>query len=97
MTVAGIVLGMALLIAVAAGLALAPPPPDFLPFLIKLGRGSRRWWVLALAVVISLLAGVLASLSSSESHPFALLLVLGVGGPLLLACAWAWGRARSFS
>jgi hypothetical protein len=97
MSIAGIVVGMVLLIAVAAGLALAPAPRDFLPFLVKLGRGSRRWWVLALAVALSLLAGVLASLSTSESRPFALLLVLGVGVPLLLACAWAWGRARSFS
>ncbi|MGA7173365.1 MAG: hypothetical protein WCB86_10870 [Candidatus Dormiibacterota bacterium] len=97
MAIAGVAIGVVLAIGVAAGFALAPSPGTFLPTLLKVGRGSRRWWVLAVATAVTLLVGVVASLSTQESHPFALLLVLGVGVPLLLACAWAWGRARSFS
>ena len=97
MTVAGIAIGVVLAIGVAASFALAPSPGNLLPTLIKLGRGLRRWWMLAVATAVTLLVGVVASLTTQEPHPFALLLVLGVGVPLLLACAWAWGRARSFS
>ncbi|HVB53312.1 MAG TPA: hypothetical protein VNF24_03845 [Candidatus Acidoferrales bacterium] len=97
MTILGIVLGTVLMIAVAVGIALAPPVGDSPPFLLKLGRGRRRWWVLAGATAVTLLVGVAAGLSTSDSHPFTLLLVLGVAVPLLLACAWAWGRVRSFA
>jgi len=97
MSIAGIAVGVVLLIAVAVAFALAPPVVDFLPFVTKLGKGRRRWWVLAGAIAVPLLAGLVASLSTTESHPFALLLVAGVGVPLLLACGWAWGRARTFS
>ena|SRR5487761_1568452 len=96
MTIAGIALGVVLGIAVAAGLSLAPPLGDYLPLVARVGRGGRRWWVLAVTVMVTLLVGIAASLSTSASHPFIWLLVLGVGMPSLLACAWAWSRARSF-
>jgi hypothetical protein len=97
MTIAGIAVGVLLLIAVTVALVWARPVGNFLPLLLKLGRGHRGWWVLAVATAGPLWVGVGVGLSTPESHPFAWLLVLGVGVPLLLACAWAWARARSFS
>ncbi|HVC22693.1 MAG TPA: hypothetical protein VNH82_04615 [Candidatus Dormibacteraeota bacterium] len=96
MTFAGIVIGAVLLVAVTALFALAPLAGDPLVLPRRLGRGSRRWWILALAVALPLLVGVGSGLSS-VAHQFALLLVVVVVLPLLLACLWAWGRARSFS
>jgi len=97
MTIAGIAVSVVLLLGVTAGFVLAPPVGDLLPWVLQLGRGPRRWWVLAGATALPLWVGVVAGLSTSESHPFAVLVVLGVGLPLLLACVWAWSRARSFS
>ncbi len=97
MTVAGIIVGLVLLLGVSAGIALAPRLGDYLPFVITLGRERRRWWLLAATIVVTLLAALLAGLSTSESRPFTLLLVLGVVVPLALACAWAWGLARRIS
>ncbi|MGC1185064.1 MAG: hypothetical protein WBA31_07935 [Candidatus Dormiibacterota bacterium] len=96
MTFAGIAIGAVLLVAVTAFFAGAPLAGDPLALVRRLGRGSRRWWILALAVAVPPLVGVGSGLSSN-SHQFALFLVVVVVLPLLLACIWAWGRARSFS
>ncbi|MGH7643483.1 MAG: hypothetical protein ACRENX_10845 [Candidatus Dormibacteria bacterium] len=97
MTILAIVAGVVLMLAVAAGLARARPIADYLPLLLSMGRGRRRWWLLAGATAVTLLVSLVAGLSSSESRPFTWLVALGVMVPLLLACGWAWGRARSFS
>jgi hypothetical protein len=97
MGIAGIVLGVVLFLGVSAGFAVAPRVGDYLPFLITVGRGRRRWWLLAGTILVTLLVALLAGLSTSESRPFTLLLVLGVVVPLVLSCAWAWGLARRFS
>jgi hypothetical protein len=94
MTFAGIGLGVVLAVAVAAGLALLPIGPDPLRPLRRAGRGSRKWWILAAA--LSLLLGEAAG-RSSVSHSFAILVLAVVVVPSLLACGWAWVRARSFS
>jgi heme A synthase len=96
MDFAGSAIGVVLLVAVAAGISRAPRGSDPLAGVRRLGRGARRWWILALAVALPLLVGVAAGLSS-VSRTFAVLLVLAIVVPLLLACLWAWGRARSFS
>src|ERR1019366_4267017 len=57
------------------------PGGDFLPLLLNRGRGHRGWWVLAVATAVPLWVGVGVGLSTPESHPFASLLVLGVGVP----------------
>jgi hypothetical protein len=46
---------------------------------------------------VPILLGVGASLATSESRQFAILLVVATAGPLLLACVWVWARARSYS
>jgi hypothetical protein len=97
MSVAGAVLGLVVLIGVTIGVALMPRPAGLVAALQRLGRGSRRWWVLGLAAGVPIWVGVGASLSTSESRPFAFLLVAVAAVPLLLACVWAWARARSFS
>ena len=97
MTEAGVATGLLLLIGVVALIAGAPSAGDWLLSAARLGRGPRRWAVLALAVALPLWVGVVASLSTPVSRPFAVLLVVAVGVPLLLACAWAWARARSLS
>lgn len=96
MTFAGIRLGVVLAVAVAAGLALLPIGPDPLRPLRRAGRGSRKWWILAVAAALSLLLGEAAG-RSSVSHSFAILVLAVVVVPSLLACGWAWVRARSFS
>jgi hypothetical protein len=97
MSVAGSILGLVFLVGSTAGLKLMPRPDRLMALLVKLGHGTRRWWVLSLAVAAPILVGVGASLSASESRPFVLLLVVVTTAPLLLACVWAWARARSFS
>jgi hypothetical protein len=97
MAVAGAVLGLIFLVVAAGGLTLAPRPDGLIALVRKAGRGTRRWWVLSLAVAVPILVGVGASLSTSESRQFAILLVVVTAGPLLLACVWAWARARSYA
>jgi len=97
MPVAGSILGLVFLVGSIAGLTLMPRPDGLIAPLVRLGRGTRRWWVLGLAVAAPILVGVGASLSASESRPFVLFLVVVTVVPLLLACVWAWARARSFS
>jgi hypothetical protein len=97
MSVAGSVLGLVFLLGSIAGLSLMPRPDAVIAPLVRLGRGTRRWWVLGLAVAAPILVGVGASLSAPEPRAFVLLLVVVTAGPLLLACVWAWARARSFS
>ncbi|MGA8427880.1 MAG: hypothetical protein WB801_09900, partial [Candidatus Dormiibacterota bacterium] len=97
MSVTGSILGLLFLVGSIAGLALMPRPDGLMAPLVRLGRGTRRWWVLSLAVAAPILVGVVASLPGSESRPFVLLLVVVTAVPLLLACVWAWARARSFS
>ncbi|MGB6770606.1 MAG: hypothetical protein WBF51_01185 [Candidatus Dormiibacterota bacterium] len=98
MSVVGAILGLVFLVGSIAALTLMPRPPGgVIAALVRLGRGTRRWWVLGLAVAAPTLVGVGASLSASESRPFALVLVVATAVPLLLACLWAWARARSFS
>lgn len=97
MALAGTVLGLIFLVVAGVGLTLVPRPNRLIAPLLRLGRGTRRWWVLSLAVAAPILVGVGASLSTSESRQFAILLVVVTAGPLLLACVWAWARARSYS
>jgi hypothetical protein len=97
MALAGTVLGLIFLVVAGVGLTLVPRPNRLIAPLLRLGRGTRRWWVLSLAVAAPILVGVGASLSTSESRQFAILLVVVTAGPLLLACVWAWARAKSYS
>ncbi|MFZ0167838.1 MAG: hypothetical protein WAL64_00260 [Candidatus Dormiibacterota bacterium] len=97
MSVVDAIFGLVFLVGSIAALTLMPRPGGVLAALVRLGRGTRRWWVLGLAVAVPILVGVGASLSASESRPFALVLVVATAVPLLLACLWAWARARSFS
>ncbi|HUY25730.1 MAG TPA: hypothetical protein VMV09_10590 [Candidatus Saccharimonadales bacterium] len=97
MSVVSAILGLVFLLGSIAALTLMPSPGGVIAPLLRLGRGTRRWWVLGLAVAAPILVGVGASLSASESRAFALLLVVGTAVPLLLACLWAWARARSYS
>ncbi|MGA8208400.1 MAG: hypothetical protein WB867_10320 [Candidatus Dormiibacterota bacterium] len=91
------ILGLLFLVGSIAGLTLMPRPDRLMAPVVRLGRGTRRWWVLSLAVAAPILVGVVVSLPASESRPFVLLLVVVTAAPLLLACVWAWARARSFS
>jgi hypothetical protein len=97
MAVEGSVLGLIFLVIASVGLTLVPRPDGLVAPLLRLGRGSRRWWVLSLAIAVPILLGVGASLATSESRQFAILLVVVTAGPLLLACVWVWARARSYS
>jgi|GEM_PF-4526255 len=97
MAVVGAILGLIFLVIAGVGLTFLPRPDGLIAPSLKLGRGTRRWWVLSLAVAAPILVGVGASLSTSESRQFAILLVVVTAGALLLACVWAWARARSYS
>jgi uncharacterized membrane protein len=97
MAVEGLVLGLVFLVIAGVGLSLVPRRDGLMAPLLRLGRGTRRWWVLSLAIAAPILVGVVASLSTSESRQFAILLALVTAGTLLLACVWAWARARSYS
>ncbi|MGP8249543.1 MAG: hypothetical protein ACLQNU_06315 [Candidatus Dormibacteria bacterium] len=97
MAVAESGVGLFFLVIAGVGLTLVPRPEGLIAPLRRLGRGTRRWWVLSLAVAAPILVGVGASLSTAESRQFAILLVVVTAGPLLLACVWVWARARSYS
>lgn len=97
MDIAAILMGAVLLVLVGGGLTRLPLEDHRLDWVRGLGRGSRRWWVLGLAVALPLLVGVAASLSGGGPHQFALVLALGLAVPLLLACSWVVARAGTFS
>ena len=95
MALIGVLVGLLLLVAVTAILLRLPVPEGPTQALAALGRGSRRWWVLAAAGVLPVLVGV--AVSGAGAHDFVLFLVAVTVVPVLLACTWAWGRARSYS
>ena len=91
MSVVGGILGLVFLVGSIAALTIMPRPGGVFAALVRLGRGTRRWWVLGLAVAAPTLVGVGASLSASESRPFALVLVSPHGGANSAGCAFGRG------
>jgi hypothetical protein len=95
MDLVGALVGLLLLAGVTTLLLRLPVPEGPTRILLALGRGSRRWWLLALAFALPVLAGI--AVSGATAHGFALFLVVVTVIPLLLACTWTWVRARSYS